>query len=97
MEQGFNRLCVEEAIRHGEENADYLLREVNPYLLCIIHLLAIYTYTYTYLYLPPQDVMLRVQGLAGVKKESKKVVQSSVHDSLLKSIEEEGNADLLEC
>ena len=28
VEQGFKRLCVEEAIRHGEENKPYLLRQV---------------------------------------------------------------------
>ena len=31
VEQGFKRLCVEEAIRHGEENEEFLLRQVcNP-------------------------------------------------------------------
>ena len=28
VEQGFTRLCVEEAIRHGEENEEFLLRQV---------------------------------------------------------------------
>ena len=28
VEQGFKRLCVEEALRHGEENEEFLLRQV---------------------------------------------------------------------
>ena len=41
--------------------------------------------------------MLRVQGLSGVKKESKKTANTSVYQSLLKSIEEEGDHSQLEC
>ena len=42
--------------------------------------------------------MLREQGLSGVKKESTKGAErSSVYTSLLNSIEEEADLDLLEC
>ena len=43
-------------------------------------------------------MMLRVQGLSGVKKESTKSTEkTSVYKSLLKSIEEEGDVSQLEC
>ena len=40
--QAFKRVCVDEVLRHGEENEKYLLRD---------------------------DMMLRTQGLTGVKVE----------------------------
>lgn len=64
VQQSFNRVCVEEAIRHGEGNVPYLLRE---------------------------DMLLRTQGLTGVKRESKDTGAGhlSVYDALTEAIANE--------
>ena len=62
IKQAFTRVTVDESLRHGKENEDYLLRE---------------------------DILLRTQGLSGIKPERTRASTPppTIVDALVESVE----------
>lgn len=66
IKQAFTRVTVDESLRHGNENEDYLLRE---------------------------DILLRTQGLSGIKPERTRASTPppTIVDALVESVANEGS------